>query len=77
MNNGIPFEELEARAAAQRVKIHQSVGELKELKTNVTENVKEKLDPKRLAREHFWAAVGVASLLGLVLGHGLAGVFVD
>lgn len=77
MNNGIPLEELEARAAAQRARIHQSVGELKELGTNATENVKEKLDPKRLAREHFWTAVGVASLLGLVLGHGLAGIFVD
>jgi ElaB/YqjD/DUF883 family membrane-anchored ribosome-binding protein len=77
MNNGIPFEELERRAAAQRTQIHQSVDELKELKTNVTENVKEKLDPKHLAREHFWPAVGVASLLALVIGHGLAGVFVD
>ncbi len=77
MNNGIPLEELEQRAAAQRARIHESVGELKELKTNVTENVKDKLDPKRLAREHFWPAVAVASLLGLVLGHGLAGVFVD
>lgn len=77
MNNGIPFEVLEQRAAEQRTKIHQSVEELKQLKTNVTENVREKLDPRNLAREHFWPAVGVASLLGLVLGHGLAAVFFD
>lgn len=77
MSNEIPLEELEQRAAAQRARIHQSVGELKELKTNVTANVKEKLDPQRLAREHFWTAVGVASLFALVIGHGLAGIFVD
>jgi hypothetical protein len=68
---------LERRAAEQRSKIHQSVEDFKQLKTSVTENVRETLDPKRQARKHFWALAGVASLLALVVGHGLAGVFVD
>ncbi len=76
-NGGIPLDVLEQQAAEQRKRIHQSVDDLKELKTSVTANVRETLDPKRQAREHFWAATGVASLVALVLGYGLAGVFVD
>lgn len=76
-NGGVPLDALEQRAAEQRNRIHQSVGDLKELKTNVEANVREKLDVKRQAREHFWPAAGVVSLVALVFGYGLAGVFVD
>ena len=68
---------LQQRAAEQRKEIHRSVTELKQLKTNVTANVREKLDPKRQAREHFWTVAGAAGLVALVFGYGLAGVFVD
>ena len=76
-NGGVPLDVLQQRAAEQRNKIHQSVDELKQLKTSVTENVREKLDLQRQARRHFWTAAGAASLVALVFGYGLAGVFVD
>lgn len=77
MNNRESIDTLQRRAAEQRGKIHQSVEEFKQLKSSVTENVRETLDPRRQAREHFWAIAGIASLLGLVIGHGLAGLVVD
>lgn len=77
MNNNENLDTLERRAAEQRTRIHQSVAELKQLKTSVETNVRETLDPKRQAREHFWAAAGIAAFVGLLLGHGIAGVFVD
>ena len=76
-NSGVPLDELTRRAAEERKRIHRSVGELKELKTNVEANVREKLDVKHQARQHFWPAAGVVSLVALVFGYGLAGVFVD
>ena len=77
MTYDLPLEELEHRAAAERAKLHCSVEDLRQLKSNAQETVKEKLDVRRQAREHFWAATGVASLVALVFGYSLAGVFVD
>lgn len=77
MNTGQNLDVLQQRAAEQRTKIHKSVQDLKQLKTSVEANVREKLDPKRQAREHFWAAAGIAGFLGLILGHGITGVFVE
>lgn len=77
MNNEIPLEVLEQRAAAERAKLHGSVEDLLQLKTNARETVLEKLDVRRQARQHFWPAVGAASLVALVFGFKLAGVFVD
>ncbi|HEY3928337.1 MAG TPA: hypothetical protein VGL89_08185 [Candidatus Koribacter sp.] len=76
-NSDANLDILQQRAAEQRNQIHQSVTEFKQLKTNVTANVREKLDPKRQARDHFWTLAGAASLVALVFGYGLAGVFVD
>ena len=77
MSNELPLEALEQRAASERAKLHRSVEDLRQLKTNAQETVREKMDVKRQAREHFWAATGVASLVALVFGYSLAGVFVD
>lgn len=77
MSNEIPLEQLEQRAAAERGKLHRSVEELKQLKTNAQETVREKLDVRRQAREHFWTITGAASLLALVFGYSMTGVFVD
>jgi hypothetical protein len=30
-----------------------------------------------VAREHLWPAAGLASLLGLLLGYGLTGIFTN
>lgn len=73
-----PAELLEQRAAEQRLRIHESVGELKsltDLKSSVQENIRERLDMKSYARQHFrGVAVGTAAF-ALVLGYGIAGIF--
>jgi hypothetical protein len=63
-----PISTLESNAQAQRAKLHQGVAELRS-------TVRQALDAKKLAREHLWPAAGVASVLGLLLGYGLAGIF--
>lgn len=77
MNNSENLDRLERRAVEQRARIDQSVGDLKQWKTRVEADIRQTLDPKRQAREHFWAAAGIASLLGLIIGHSFAGIFVD
>jgi ElaB/YqjD/DUF883 family membrane-anchored ribosome-binding protein len=68
----MPAEVLEHRAAEQRRRLHNSVSELR---SSVRETVREKLDVNRYAREYLWPAVGTVSLVGLVLGYGLGGMF--
>jgi hypothetical protein len=74
-----PADVLEQRAAEQRRRLHNSVTDLRssltELKTDVEQKVRERLDPNRVARQHLWPiAVGV-SLIALLAGHGIAGMF--
>ena len=61
----IPTDVLEVRAAEQRVRLHESVAELRS-------RVKDKLDVEAQAREHVWPAAGVAALVSMVLGYGAA-----
>ena len=63
-----PTYELELRAAEQRKRLHTSVEALKE-------QVREKLDVKRNARQHLGLVSGIVSVLGLALGYGFAGIF--
>ena len=63
-----PTYELELRAAEQRKRLHNSMEELKY-------QVRDKLNVKRNVRQYMLAASGVASLMGLVLGYGFAGMF--
>ena len=67
MNTEATYE-LELRAAEQRKRLHDSVEELKS-------QVREKLDVKTNVRQHLVAVSGVASVLGLLLGYGSAGMF--
>ena len=75
----MPPDELENRAAQQRARIHQSVGELKtsllELKTDVEHTVRERLDPEKFARRHLWQLAAGASVFALMLGYAAAGMF--
>ena len=64
----MPPDILEARAAEQRRRIHQTVLALRE-------QVEEKLDVRRQAAEYVWPASGVAALVGLVFGWGAAAMF--
>ena len=59
---------LEAHAATQRRQLHEDVTELRT-------QIREKLEPKRLAREYVAPAMAIAALAGLVLGYGAAGIF--
>ncbi len=68
MTSNIPYEILEERAANQRRQIHNRVTELRTA-------VAERLDVKRAAREYLWPAAGVAGLLALAVGYGIAGIF--
>jgi len=63
-----PTYELEVRAAEQRKRLHDSVADLKL-------RVRDKLDVKRNLREHLGAAAGITSLIALVAGYGIAGMF--
>lgn len=74
MTQPLPTDVLEQRAADQRRRLHNSVVELR---ASVRSEVREKLNVKKAAREHLWPAAGALSLVGLVLGYGLAGIFVD
>ncbi len=67
-----PAEILEQRAAEQRHRIHDSVGELK---ASVRETIRERLDAKKYARQHLWPIIGLTSLLALVTGYGVTGLF--
>ena len=68
----LPPDMLETQAAEQRRRIHTSVSELK---TTVRENIREKLDPQRIARQHLWTIAAGASAFALLLGYGAAGMF--
>ena len=63
-----PISILEANAQAQRAKLHDAVVELRS-------TVQQKLNAKKLARERLVTVAGVASVLGLLLGYGLTGIF--
>lgn len=70
MTSHVPYELLEERAAKQRREIHNHVVELRS-------TVADRLDARKVARELLWPAAGVASLLGLLLGYGLTGIFTN
>jgi hypothetical protein len=68
MTNPLPAEVLEQRAVEQRRRLHDSVAELRR-------TVRQRLDVKRTAREHFWPVASVVSLAMLLLGYGMASIF--
>ena len=71
-SNNMPTEVLEQRAAEQRRRLHNSVSELR---SSVTEVVREKLDVKRYLRDYLTPATAAAAIVGLVLGHATASIF--
>ncbi len=71
-NSQIPSEVLEQRAADQRRRLHNSVSELR---SSVTETVKDKLDAKKYLREYMGPAMAAVAVLGLLAGYSAAGMF--
>ncbi len=72
MTNPLPSDVLEVRAADQRRQLHNSVVELR---ATLRDNIREKLDVRRQARQYLPQAAGVAAFLGLLLGYGTTGIF--
>src|SRR5215471_7529802 len=62
------MDELEARAAEQRQRLHNNVIELRR-------TVKQRLDVKRNVRDHLGLAALVMAVIGLTLGYMTAGIF--
>ncbi len=67
----VPTATLEQRAIEQRRRMHNTVSELRD---QVRETVREKLDVQRYASEYAWPAAGAAALFSLLIGYGTAGV---
>ena len=65
-----PSSLLEQRAAEQRRRIHNTVSELR---SQVRDTVREKLDVERHARNYVWQASAAVAILGLLFGYGTAG----
>ncbi len=68
MGPNVPADILEMRAAEQRRRIHDHVLELRE-------HLDEKLDVRKHASEYVLPASGVAAILGLLFGYGVASMF--
>jgi hypothetical protein len=72
-------EIFEQRAAAERQRLQNSVNELRssltDFKASVKDSVRERVDPNRLARQYLKPLAAGASLLGLLIGYGAAGLF--
>jgi hypothetical protein len=68
LGSNVPTDILEMRAAEQRRRIHDTVLELRE-------QIDEKLDVRKKAREYVLPASGAAAFLGLVFGYGFASMF--
>jgi hypothetical protein len=67
-----PIDNLQLKALEQRAELHQSASELRE-QLSAARN---RLRISKQAREHLAVACGLASLVALFAGFGIAGVFV-
>jgi hypothetical protein len=67
------LENLELRALEQRNRLHKTAGELK---TKVTA-ARAKLQMSRNVRQHLVGVSVFVSLVGFLLGYGLAGMFTE
>jgi ElaB/YqjD/DUF883 family membrane-anchored ribosome-binding protein len=68
----VPTRTLEEHAIEQRRRLHNTVSELRE---QVRDTVREKLDVHRYASEYAWPAAAAAAFIGLVFGFGTGGIF--
>ena len=64
----LPADELEQRAAEQRFRLLNSVAELRS-------TVRERLDVRRNVNKNFMPATSLLSLVMLVFGYKMAGIF--
>ena len=64
----LPHQDLEKRAADERMRLHSTIVELKS-------QVRETLDVKRAAREYVKPASAICGVVALIAGYAFAGVF--
>jgi len=67
----VPTAMLEEQAIEQRRRMHNTVSELRE---QVRDTVREKLDVERYAADYAWQAAGAVGFLGLLVGYVTAGI---
>ena len=72
-NPVLPVDVLVTHAEQQRKRIHNDIAGLR---SNLRSTLREATDSKRIARENLPAACGAAGVVALLLGYGLAGMFV-
>jgi hypothetical protein len=70
MTDPLHAAELEARAALQRQRLHDSVAELRT-------SVRGSLNVRKAAQTHLWQASTATALVSLALGYAIAGAFAD
>jgi hypothetical protein len=68
MNEILPAEILEARAAEQRRRLHDSLQKLRG-------TVRERIDIRRNVRQHFLPVASIAGMVGLLFGYSFGGIF--
>ena len=68
--SGLPSHDLEAKAAADRQRLHSSVEELRS-------RLRETLDVQKNTRKHLGLACAVAALVGVTAGYSFTGIFTD
>lgn len=68
MNEGIPVDVLEQRAADQRQHLHNTVLEIRK-------TTREKLDVKRNVRNNLALVSGTLAAIGVAVGYAITGVF--
>ncbi len=66
--SGLPSYDLELKAAEERRVLHKSVEELKT-------QVREKLEPQKLAREYIVPVSLAAAFTAFLAGYGITGIF--
>jgi ElaB/YqjD/DUF883 family membrane-anchored ribosome-binding protein len=66
----VAMDELEARAAIERQRLHENVVELRQV-------VRDRLDAKRYVRDNPGRTVLIIGVVGLALGYLTAGVLVS
>jgi hypothetical protein len=66
-----PVENFELQAVEQRNRLHDATSELK----GKIAETRQRLDPRRNVREHFVAVAAGVSVLSLLAGYAVAGMF--
>jgi hypothetical protein len=73
--NGEPVDKLEMRAMEERQRLHDRATELKSKLEGTRENLRENLSVEKQSREHFGPAAVMVSVVGLLAGYAVTGMF--